>query len=50
MDIQAPEFSEEALEAGRYHELPDTTFARALAKTVCRVLKIDPEPEAGKNT
>ena len=34
----------EALEAGRYHELPDTTFARALAKTVCRVLKIDPEP------
>ena len=34
----------EALESGRYHELPDTTFARALAKTVCRVLKIDPEP------
>ncbi len=34
----------EALEAGRYHELPDITFARALAKTVCRVLKIDPEP------
>lgn len=34
----------EALEAGRYHELPDTTFARALAKTVCRVLKIDSEP------
>ncbi|MBC7729535.1 MAG: helix-turn-helix domain-containing protein, partial [Microbacteriaceae bacterium] len=34
----------EALEAGRYDELPDTTFARALAKTVCRVLKIDSEP------
>jgi cytoskeleton protein RodZ len=34
----------EALESGRYHDLPDTTFARALAKTVCRVLKIDPEP------
>jgi len=34
----------EALEAGRYHELPDLTFARALAKTVCRVLKIDPGP------
>lgn len=34
----------DALESGRYHELPDTTFARALAKTVCRVLKIDPEP------
>ena len=34
----------ESLEAGRYHELPDTTFARALAKTVCRVLKIDSGP------
>lgn len=34
----------EALESGRYHELPDTTFARALAKTVCRVLKIDSQP------
>ena len=34
----------EALEAGRFRELPDITFARALAKTVCRVLKIDPEP------
>lgn len=34
----------EALEAGRYDELPDATFARALANTVCRVLKIDPGP------
>ncbi len=34
----------EALEAGRYHELPDMTFARALASSVCRVLKIDPQP------
>lgn len=34
----------EALEAGRYHELPDATFTRALALTVCRVLKIDPTP------
>lgn len=34
----------EALEAGRYHELPDATFTRALALTVCRVLKIDPAP------
>ncbi len=32
----------EALEAGRYHELPDMTFARALAKSVCRALKVDP--------
>ncbi|NIC39646.1 RodZ domain-containing protein, partial [Aquabacterium sp. A08] len=34
----------EALEEGRYHDLPDTTFARALASSVCRVLKIDPAP------
>jgi cytoskeleton protein RodZ len=34
----------EALEAGRYHELPDATFTRALALTVCRVLKIDATP------
>jgi cytoskeleton protein RodZ len=30
-----------ALEAGRFDELPDLTFARALALTVCRQLKID---------
>ena len=34
----------EALEADRYDELPDMTFTRALAKTVCRSLKIDSEP------
>lgn len=34
----------EALEAGRYDELPDMTFARALAQSVCRVLKVDPAP------
>lgn len=34
----------EALEADRYGELPDLTFARALAKAVCRTLKIDAEP------
>lgn len=32
----------QALEAGRYQELPNLTFARALASSVCRVLKIDP--------
>lgn len=31
----------EALEADRFDELPDATFARALAQTVCRTLKID---------
>jgi len=34
----------ESLESGRYHELLDVTFARALAQAVCRMLKIDPAP------
>jgi cytoskeleton protein RodZ len=38
----------EALEADRYDELPDLAFARALAKTVCRALKVDPVPVLAK--
>ena len=34
----------EALEGDRYGELPDATFTRALAQTVCRTLKIDARP------
>lgn len=34
----------EALEADRIDELPDATFARALAQSVCRALKIDAAP------
>ena len=34
----------ESLEADRFDELPDATFARALAQTVCRSLKIDSAP------
>jgi cytoskeleton protein RodZ len=34
----------EALEADRWTELPDATFVRALAQTVCRTLKIDARP------
>lgn len=34
----------DALENDRLGELPDATFARALALTVCRTLKIDPKP------
>ncbi len=34
----------ELLEADRLAELPDATFARALAQTMCRSLKIDPAP------
>lgn len=38
----------ESLEADRYAELPDMTFTRALAQTVCRALKIDAEPVLAK--
>lgn len=34
----------ELLEADRLDELPDATFTRALAQTVCRTLKIDAAP------
>ncbi len=34
----------EALESDRFDELLDPTFTRALANTVCRQLKIDPQP------
>ena len=34
----------ELLEADRFDALPDATFTRALAQTVCRALKVDPAP------
>ena len=34
----------EALENDRHNELPDATFTRALAQTVCRTLKVDARP------
>lgn len=34
----------DALEGDRFDELPDATFTRALAQTVCRQLKIDARP------
>lgn len=34
----------ELLEADRFDELPDATFTRALAQTVCRSLKLDAGP------
>ncbi len=40
--LKVPQARLEALEADRLDELPDATFARALAKAVCRVLKVDP--------
>ncbi len=42
--LKVPVRKLEALEAGRLDELPDITFARALASSACRHLKIDPEP------
>ena len=42
--LKVPVKKLEALEAGRYDELPDMTFARALASSACRQLKIDPAP------
>jgi len=42
--LKVPVKKLEALEAGRYSELPDLTFARALASSACRHLKIDPTP------
>lgn len=42
--LKVPVKKLESLEAGRYNELPDLTFARALASSACRHLKIDPAP------
>jgi cytoskeleton protein RodZ len=46
--LKVPVRKLEALEAGRYEELPDLTFARALASSACRQLKIDPVPILGQ--
>jgi len=40
--LKVPVTKLEALEAGRYEELPDMIFARALAASACRQLKIEP--------
>jgi cytoskeleton protein RodZ len=42
--IKVPQAKLEALEAGRYDQLTDATFVRALAQSVCRVLKMDAKP------
>lgn len=42
--LKVPVKKLEALEAGRYDELPDMVFARALASSACRQLKVDPAP------
>lgn len=42
--LKVPVKKLEALEADRLDLLPDAVFARALAGTVCRMLKVDPVP------
>lgn len=42
--LKVPQSKLEALEADRHQDLPDATFARALARAVCRALKVDAEP------
>jgi len=42
--LKVPQAKLEALESDRYDELPDATFARALATAMCRALKVDPAP------
>lgn len=42
--LKVPVRQLEALEQGRLELLPDHTFARALASSVCRQLKVDPTP------
>lgn len=44
VSMKVPVRKLEALEADRLGELPDAVFARALASSMCRALKIDPAP------
>jgi cytoskeleton protein RodZ len=44
VSLKVPVRKLEALEENRFDELPDAVFVRALASSVCRSLKIDPQP------
>jgi cytoskeleton protein RodZ len=44
VSLKVPVRKLEALEDNRFDELPDIVFVRALASSVCRALKIDPQP------
>ena len=44
VSLKVPVKKLEALEADDLAQLPDAVFARALAASVCRTLKIDPDP------
>jgi cytoskeleton protein RodZ len=42
--LKVPVRKLEALEGDRFDQLPDAVFARALASSICRHLKVDPAP------
>ena len=44
VSLKVPVKKLEALEADQLDQLPDAVFARALASSVCRALKLDPGP------
>ncbi|MBI5277871.1 MAG: DUF4115 domain-containing protein [Burkholderiales bacterium] len=44
VSLKVPVRKLEALEEDRYEQLSDAVFVRALASSVCRTLKIDPQP------
>ncbi len=44
VSLKIPVKKLEALEGDRFDLLPDAVFVRALASSVCRALKIDPQP------
>ena len=44
VSLKVPVRKLEALEDDRYDQLTDAVFARALASSVCRTLKVDPKP------
>src|SRR5437870_13153008 len=44
VSLKVPVRKLEALEDDRYDLMPDAVFIRGLASSVCRTLKIDPQP------
>ena len=42
--LKVPQAKLEAIESDRWQDLPDMTFVRALAKAMCRALKVDAAP------
>ncbi len=44
VSLKVPVRKLEALEADRFDLLPDLVFARALASSVCRTLRVDAQP------